>query len=246
MPVPAPVPVPVPPVVPTPPAPSVVAKVVRVRAGALHVDASEHVQVATSDATVDGAADYDVVVAGDQLRSVAVKSGNVAVRVRGQQAVFLAAGDDWKPKTAKVVVATEVQDVPSPGPSPSADNDAQHVTESHFAAGWQLLKSERYEEAAHELAVAADAGGALAGDARYFQAEALTKAGHAPEAEHALVAFLDASPHSLRRGRASVMLARLIAARGDAKSARAWFESALHDADPDVAAAASAGLAALH
>ena len=41
------------------------------------------------------------------------------------------------------------------------------------------------------------------------------------------------------------MLGKLIAERGDAKSARAWFESALGDADPAVVAAARAGIAAL-
>jgi hypothetical protein len=38
------------------------------------------------------------------------------------------------------------------------------------------------------------------------------------------------------------MLGRLIAERGDAGAARPWFESASHDPDPNVAAAAAAGL----
>jgi Tfp pilus assembly protein FimV len=71
------------------------------------------------------------------------------------------------------------------------------------------------------------------------------KAGRKTEAEHAYVAFLDRTRDSLRRGRAAVALARLIAERGDAKSARAWFESALADGDPDVVAAAKAGIATL-
>jgi TolA-binding protein len=118
--------------------------------------------------------------------------------------------------------------------------------EQHFSAGWQLLRAGKNAEAARELAAAADAGGddPLAGDARYFEAVALTKAGRKPEAEHALVAFLDRSPHALRRGRAAVMLARLIAERGDRAAATTWFEAASHDPDPDVAAAAKAGLAA--
>jgi len=117
--------------------------------------------------------------------------------------------------------------------------------EQHFATGWQLLRAGKNAEAARELAAAADAGGddPLAGDARYFEAVALTKAGRKTEAEHALVAFLDRSPHALRRGRAAVMLARLIAERGDRAAARTWFEAASHDPDPDVAAAAKAGLA---
>jgi TolA-binding protein len=109
------------------------------------------------------------------------------------------------------------------------------------------LRADQPRRAAIELGLAADAGDRepLAIDARYFQAVALARAGAAREAETALVAFLDHAPTSLRRGRAAVMLARLIAARGDAGSARAWFESALHDPDPEVVTAARAGLGAL-
>lgn len=69
------------------------------------------------------------------------------------------------------------------------------------------------------------------------------QAGRSADAERAFVAFLDHAPHSLRRGRAEVQLARLILARGDRASARAWFSAALSDPDPDVAAAARAGVA---
>ncbi len=118
--------------------------------------------------------------------------------------------------------------------------------EQHFAAGWNLLRAGKADDAARELAAAAEAGGddPLAGDARYFQAIALTRAGRKTEAEHALVAFLDRAPHAVRRGRAAVMLARLIAERGDRAAARTWFESATHDPDAEVVAAARAGLEA--
>ena len=121
------------------------------------------------------------------------------------------------------------------------------MLEQHFAAGWSLLRAGKSAEAARELAAAADAGGddPLAGDARYFEAIALTKAGRKTEAEHELVAFMDRSPHAVRRGRAAVMLGRLIAERGDAAAARIWFESATHDPDPAVVAAAKSGLATL-
>ena len=119
--------------------------------------------------------------------------------------------------------------------------------EKRFQAGMQLLKAGKAAEAARVLGAAADEGAddPLAADARYFQAVALTKAGRKTEAERALVAFLDHAPRSLRRGRAAVMLARLIAERGDTTSARAWFESALADPDASVVAAARAGIAAL-
>jgi len=129
------------------------------------------------------------------------------------------------------------------------EDRAKPVTgwQAHFSTGWQLLRAGKSDEAARELAAAAEAGGddPLAGDARYFEAIALTKAGRKTEAEHALVAFLDRSPHAMRRGRAAVMLGRLIAERGDTATARTWFDSASHDTDPDVAAAAKAGLAGL-
>lgn len=119
--------------------------------------------------------------------------------------------------------------------------------ERRFQAGMALLKANRHAEAARELLAAAEAGGddPLAADARYFAAVALTKAGRKTEAERALVAFIDRAPRSIRRGRAAVMLARLIAERGDSASARAWFESALTDADAAVVAAARAGIAGL-
>jgi TolA-binding protein len=108
-----------------------------------------------------------------------------------------------------------------------------------------LLKAGKNAEAARELALAADAGGDLSADARYFQAVALMRAGRKTEAEQALVAFLDHAPSSLRRGHAEVMLGRLIAERGDKKAARLWLEAATHDADPDVVSAAHRALAAL-
>jgi hypothetical protein len=152
---------------------------------------------------------------------------------------------------AAPVAATAPAPEPEPTPAPVVETpSATHTpspTEQHFAAGWSLLKQGKAAEAARELGVAADSDGdpQLAADARYFQAVALARAGRKTEAENALVAFLDHAPKSLRRGRAAVMLAKLIAERGDAKSARAWFQSALTDPDPAVVAAARAGLAAL-
>ena len=122
----------------------------------------------------------------------------------------------------------------SPGETPpnaitqiaKSDKKPVNALEQHFAAGWALLRAGKSAEAARELAAAADAGGddPLAGDARYFEAVALTRAGRKTEAEHALVAFMDRSPHAVRRGRAAVMLGRLIAERGDAATARSWFD----------------------
>jgi TolA-binding protein len=127
---------------------------------------------------------------------------------------------------------------PSIAPAPSS-------TERHFQTGWTLLRDGKYNAAAAELALAASGTEPLASDARYFQAIALTKARRAKEAETAIVAFLNNAPTSTRRGRAAVMLGRLLAARGDTKSARAWFSSALGDPDASVAGAAKAELGKL-
>jgi len=128
--------------------------------------------------------------------------------------------------------------------APSGMPRRPSAIERHFQAGSALLRANKLREAALELAAAADASEVdpLSLDARYLQATALIGAGQSAEAERALVAFLDHAPRALRRGRAAVMLARLIAARGDVASARAWFSSALSDPDRDVAAAAQAGL----
>jgi TolA-binding protein len=132
------------------------------------------------------------------------------------------------------------------GPAATTAVRSRSETERRFEAGWALLRAGKAKEAAIELAAAADAGdGDLAADARYFQAVALVKSGQGADAERALVAFLDHAPHSLRRGRAAVMLGRLLADRGASGGARAWFESALQDPDAEVAAAARASLAAL-
>ena len=294
----------------------------------------ERVRVASGDAEVEGQGHFDVAVASDELREVAVTDGSATVRVHGHQAIFLAAGETWKPSTvtadvtplttatpsavvtptvtaapriadthvttprahtdapADSPVATQRTDAPADTRIATTHSDARANTrvattqtsrigdvatppavvepalvpttvtpppdapppvavvaapkpgdrelERHFEAGWQLLKAGRDAEAARELGAAADATGndPLAADARYFQAIALTKSGRKTEAEAALVAYLDRAPHAVRRGRAAVMLGRLIAERGDVATARNWFESALHDGDPAVAAAA--------
>jgi TolA-binding protein len=151
-----------------------------------------------------------------------------------------AGAPDASPDTAAHVEVT------APDAQPKLTNTTE--LEKHFAAGLALLKANKPAEAARELAAAIAANDAdpLAADARYFEAIALTRAGRKTEAEAALLGFLDHAPSSLRRGRAAVMLARLIAERGDAAAARRWFESALSDPDANVAAAARAGIAALH
>ncbi len=131
--------------------------------------------------------------------------------------------------------------------SPPAPDTRHAAIERYFQAGYALLRANKPDEAARELAAAADLDpdDALAADARYFEGVALARAKRPAEAEHALIGFLDHAKTSLRRGRASILLGHLLADRGDTKSARAWFDAAATDPDPGVVAAARAGLAAL-
>ena len=278
-------------------------EVVRVHRGKLSVAPGAKVHFVTNDADVEGAGAIEIVARDDRLAEVSVKSGSAAVRVSGQQAVFLAAGQVWKAKpqvvaetieppkelpavieepepaavdrkppaehpqpapapmpvpavrtTAPVAPAPDAAPAPEPAPVAAAEpapevasTTPKNQLEQHFQLGYALLKAGKSADAARELGAAADAGGddPLAADARYFQAIALVRAGRKTEAEHALVAFLDRAPKSIRRGRAVITLAHLISERGDTASARNWYESALADADPDVVSAARAGIAAL-
>ncbi len=331
-------------------------EIVRVHAGTLHLAVpaprvGDRVRIATSDAEIEGAGEYEVVVAAETLARVTVSKGSATVRLVGKQdAVFLAAGQTWRasiqtadltpvipsrggttasgapletsldgasvaalpispapaalppPSTGptsqkgapiaktldgtsgapRAATATAPRTAPSPRtagstpastsangpietelappPRPAVTAPPQQLTaeaspppapaspgsevERHFRAGWSLLRANKLAEAVIELRAAADAGDSpLAVDARYYQAIALVKAKRGPEAERALVQFLDHAPTSTRRGRAAMMLGRLLADRGDAKTARDWFEVAAQDPDATVAAAAKAALA---
>lgn len=151
------------------------------------------------------------------------------------------------------IAATPAPQTPSEGPPPTppsppvVEPPKTASIEQRFQRGFALLKTGKAQQAADELGAAADASPAspLAADARYLQAVALVRANDPRAAERVLVQFLDTAPTSLRRGRAAVLLGRLLAERGDPKTARAWLETASSDPDPAIAAAAKAGLQAL-
>jgi TolA-binding protein len=212
-------------------------ELVRVRDGVVRVGVSEGkpVRTKTSDAEVEGAGHYEVAVVGDKLERVTVADGTARVTVRvgeKQQQVFLAAGQSWRPDVDVEIVEDELAPIATAG-------------ETHFQQGWSLLRAGKAREAAAELAIAADAGGPLAGDARYFEGVARARAGDLAGAERALVQFLDGKAPSSRRGRATLMLGKLLHDRGELGGARARFEAAVGDADPAIAAAARAHLEAL-
>jgi TolA-binding protein len=189
-----------------------------------------------------------------------------------QQQIFLATGQTWRPTIVTAQIELEppppppapVRTKPRPAPQPEAEPEPEmprmpavtslepaaptkpepSATERHFQRGWTLLREGKPREAAVELGIAADAGGddPLAADARYFQAIALARANQPAAAERVLAAFLERAPTSLRRGRAAILLGKLLRDRGDRTTAHTWFEVAARDPDPAIAAAARAHL----
>lgn len=215
-------------------------EVVRVRDGVVRVAVAEakggeRVRTTTGDAEVEGAGNYEVAVVGDKLERVTVRTGQARVTVRvgaQQQSVFLGAGESWQPKADVDIVEEELAPPATAG-------------ETHFQVGWSLLRAGKAREAAAELQIAADAGGPLAADARYFEGVARAKAGDHAGAERVFAQFLDGKGAPSRRGRATLMLGKLLRDRGDVDGARARFEAALDDGDPAIAKAARAHLEAL-
>jgi TolA-binding protein len=139
---------------------------------------------------------------------------------------------------------------PAPQPAPPIVAPAPPkptVAEQQFTLGWAAFRANDFERAATELAAAADAGEShgetIAFDARYQEAVALVRAGHPAEAERAIGQFLARAGDTPRRGRAELLLARLLAMRHETARAVEEFQLAQHDPDPAVAAAATAELA---
>jgi TolA-binding protein len=151
-------------------------------------------------------------------------------------------GNDSAPTATSRMPAVTALELGEAKPAPAASD-----TERRFQAGYALLREGKVRQAAIELGAAADAGGddPLAADARYFQAIALVRSNQKADAERVLIAFLDRAKQTMRRGRAAMLLGRLVADRGDTASAVSWFKSALEDPDPAIAAAARAGIEAL-
>jgi TolA-binding protein len=209
---------------------------------------------ATSNVDARSSSNPATTTKSNGMTGVAANPTNVAARSNGATKPDVATSSNSTAKSNGIAPNPSTTAHPPRAPAvttldppPVIATTKQSKTEQHFQRGWKLLRDGHAGEAAVELAAAADAdvNDPLAGDARYFQAVALVRSGKSADAERVLVAFLDHAPMSLRRGRAAILLGKLLRDRGDAKSARAWFESALADGDPAIAAAAKAHLDAL-
>ena len=120
-------------------------------------------------------------------------------------------------------------------------------TEVAFRAGRAALRDGDFGPAADafERAIAADPEAPLAEDARYGRGVALARAGRDREARAALADFLARHPTSLHAGRASLVLGNLLVRAGEQTAARARFDAAGTDTDPEVRAAAEKAIEAL-
>jgi hypothetical protein len=126
----------------------------------------------------------------------------------------------------------------------SADASGETPAEVAFEQGWAALRAGDAAAAALFLdrAVKAAGGAPIGEDASFWRAVALGRSARPSEAVRAFRSFLDAYPDSNRSGEASVMLGRLLLARGDISGARQLFRDASADRAQRVREAARAGL----
>jgi len=129
-------------------------------------------------------------------------------------------------------------------PPPVAIPAARSPAEQAFADGWDELRSGDAAAAASlfELSLAAAPHGALAEDATFWHAVALSRAGRRAGATRALAHFVAAFPGSARVGEASMMLGWLLLEDGDVDGAARALTVAEDDRSASVRARAEAGL----
>jgi TolA-binding protein len=139
---------------------------------------------------------------------------------------------------------TPMPELAPAAPAPPATPDPQ---EAAFNTGWHAMQSNNFKAAAAAFAraVALDPDGALAEDAAFWNAVALSRLGHDGEAEIALRSFLGTFTKSTRAGEASAMLGWLLVAKGEVEEARERFDAAVGDPSPSVQKSAREGLKAL-
>ncbi len=175
---------------------------------------------------------FETTVLADRLRAVRVERGRVTVRPLSGPEVDLAAGGQWSP----------------PPPPPASDPIAAGPTagERAFRRGLRALEGDDPRAAARDFARAGALAGeaALAEEAAYWRAIALSRAGDGPGARSALELFLERHPRSPRAGELSVLLGSLLLEQDQPGAARARFEVGLQDPSPRIQRRARQGLEA--
>ncbi|MEO8705415.1 MAG: tetratricopeptide repeat protein, partial [Kofleriaceae bacterium] len=180
-------------------------EIVRVHHGTVKLAIAEvrpgnRVRVRTRDAEVDGGGVYEVVVDDETLRAVSVRSGTAEIKVTGQRAVMLAAGQTWRasivttdlspvrtpditpPAPAKVAVAPAPVVKPVPAPTPV------HIVEAKLPDAPEGAISIATPEPARPCGVTVI-------EQRFQAGWALLKAGKARDAAHELGGAADTAPN---------------------------------------------------
>jgi len=98
------------------------------------VQPSEHFSVVVGNARVEASASaFDVEAKDNGLRAVHVRSGRVTVRVKGQEAVFLAAGQSWR--ATEVVTQRLGMELPHASLKNSAKRNSSAASTTKASAG---------------------------------------------------------------------------------------------------------------
>ena len=200
------------------------------------------VVVGASEIEVRGTA-FSVTADHDHLVEVHVTHGRVEVRPIDSTAVTLVGGGDWSlPQitAAPMPVAPLAPPRKKPALKASADQLA-------YNDGWRALRQSHFDEAvvAFTRTIASDPDGALADDARFWQAVALGRASRSGDAIVAFRALVDEHPGSSHSAEASVMLGWLLVDAKQLREARERFSAGVDDATASVRESARAGIAAL-
>lgn len=225
-----------------------------------HLREGERLRVVTGDAEVEVRGTSFVVEAhDDRLSWVHVMTGVVEVRVKDAAPVRVGALEHWRPAAPAVIALAPavtppeiVKPIATPAPAvtpavagatraPGAD------VESAYREAWDAYRAGRFARAASGFGgvLDADPSGALASDAAWWRAVALSRAGRTAEAKAALEGFLRDFRGSAREGEASVMLGWILFEERELGGARSAFERAERLGPDAVRSSAAEGLAAL-
>jgi FecR protein len=245
-------------------------EVIRLREGAVQFDVTplgkgERFRVVVGDAEVEArGTSFTVEAHRDRLASVVVAHGRVEVRADGK-VQLLTDNERWDVPKLEAATSQPSPPVVSPAPldpsprvvvraparlervappAPTAPSGAT-AAELAFSTGWEALQRNDVSTAAtaFDRVLQLDPQAALAEDAAFWRAIALSRARRAELARRAFETFLVEFPRSVRGGEAAAYLGALLLADGDLDGAEAQFRRAMADSSARVRERGRGGLA---
>jgi TolA-binding protein len=179
------------------------ADVVHLRAGRIRIAAPRTTRIEVGAAAVEADGTYEIAADRGAIAEVTVVKGHAAIRVAGQQPVFLAAGQTWKPTVETAVLATApavpaatspiraIAPAPAPAPAPVRPRNTAAVVVSAPALATAAVS---VSATAPDSAQAASPPSET--ESRFQEGWSLLKAGHFNDAAQQLGAAVDADPSS--------------------------------------------------